>query len=90
MNQRYNPCFECLNRHEKRYSEECNSKCEYAYAVQLRDSNIEDLNTIIRKLETKLEEEKNRTAKLIAQNARLDYDLGYAYQTITKLKGDHY
>ena len=88
MNQRYNPCFECLNRHGKQYSEECDSKCEYAYAVKLRDCNIEDLNIIITKLEADLNAEKSRTAKLIAQNARLDYDLGYAYQTICKLKGE--
>ena len=90
MNQRFNPCFECLNRFGRQYSKNCDNTCEYAYAVKLRDSNIEDLNTTIKKLESDLEEEKLRTAKLIAQNARLDYDLGYAYQVISKLKGDHY
>lgn len=90
MNQRYNPCFECLNRRDVQYSKDCDNNCEYAYAIKLRDSNIEDLNTIIKNTEAELAEEKTRTAKLVAENARLDYDLGYAYQTICKLKGDHY
>jgi hypothetical protein len=90
MNQRYNPCFECLNRYGREYSEDCDNRCEYAYTIHLRNATIEDLHTTIDNLEIKLAEEKTRTAKLIAQNALLDYDLGYAYQTICKLKGDHY
>lgn len=65
MNQRYNPCFECLIRSGKQYSKDCDDICEYAYAIKLRDSNIEDLNTTINNLETKLEEEKSRTANVI-------------------------
>jgi hypothetical protein len=30
----YNPCFECLNRYSKQYSEECDNTCEYAIAVK--------------------------------------------------------
>lgn len=30
----YNPCFECLNRYGKQYSEECDNTCEYAVAVK--------------------------------------------------------
>lgn len=90
MNQRYNPCFECRLRYDKQYSKDCDDNCEYAYAIKLRDCNIEDLNAIIENLKTKLAEEKTRTAKLVARNATLDYDLGYAYQLISKLKGDHY
>ena len=26
----YNPCFECMNRYGKQYTEECDSKCDYA------------------------------------------------------------
>lgn len=85
---RYHPCLECFNRYDRTYSKECDSTCEYAYAINLRDANIQDLNAIVEKLETELSEEKSRTAKLVARNARLDYDLGYAYQTITKLKGE--
>jgi predicted RNase H-like nuclease (RuvC/YqgF family) len=88
MNERYSPCFECLNRFGKQYSKDCDNTCEYAYSIKLRDSNIEDLNTTIKNLESKLEEEKSRNAKLIARNARLDYDLNYAYQLICKLKGE--
>ena len=88
--QRYNPCFECLIRTDKEYSTECDNSCDYAYAIKLRNLNIEDLNVIIKNLETKLAEEKTKNTKLVAQNARLDYDLGYAYQVICKLKGDHY
>ena len=56
----------------------------------LADALVEELKEMFEKKDTELQEEKSRVAKLIAQNARLDYDLGYAYQTICKLKGDHY
>ena len=88
MNQRYNPCFECLDRYGREYSKECDTRCEYAYAVKLRDVNIEDLNMTIKHLETKLKEEKTRTADLIARNAKFDFDLGRAYQLISKLTGE--
>ena len=26
----YSPCVECFNRYEKQYTEECDSKCDYA------------------------------------------------------------
>ena len=26
----YYPCFECMNRYGKQYTEECDSKCDYA------------------------------------------------------------
>ena len=26
----YNPCFECMNRYGKQYTEECDNKCDYA------------------------------------------------------------
>ena len=29
----YNPCFECLNRYGKQYTEECDNTCEYAYQL---------------------------------------------------------
>ena len=29
----YNPCFECMNRYGREYTEECDSKCEYANAL---------------------------------------------------------
>lgn len=33
----YNPCFECVNRYGREYSEECDRKCDYAdLASQLR------------------------------------------------------
>ena len=33
----YNPCFECMNRYGREYSEECDHKCDYAnLASQLR------------------------------------------------------
>ena len=82
VNQRYNPCFECRLRHDRQYSSDCENNCEYAYAIKLRDSNIEDLNTIIKNLEDQIAEEKARVAKLITRNALLNYDLGRAYQII--------
>lgn len=56
----------------------------------LADALIEEFGEMLEKKDAELQEEKSRVSKLIAQNARLDYDLGYAYQTICKLKGDHY
>ena len=29
----YSPCFDCLNRHGHSYTEECDSKCDYAYQL---------------------------------------------------------
>lgn len=29
----YNPCFECMNRYGKEYTEECDNTCEYANAL---------------------------------------------------------
>ena len=29
----YNPCFECMNRYGKQYTEECDNKCDYANAL---------------------------------------------------------
>lgn len=29
----YNPCFECMNKYGRQYTEECDSKCEYANAI---------------------------------------------------------
>lgn len=26
----YSPCFECMNRYGKQYTEECDTKCDYA------------------------------------------------------------
>lgn len=63
MNQRYNPCLECFNRYGKQYSEDCNNTCDYAYAVKLRDTNIEDLNLIIEKLEHQL-----KTPRRVSKN----------------------
>lgn len=29
----YNPCFECYNRYDRQYTEECDNKCDYANAL---------------------------------------------------------
>ena len=29
----YSPCWECWNRYGKQYTEECDSKCDYAYQL---------------------------------------------------------
>lgn len=59
--------------------------------------HIEELENIltqkdaqIKELEDLLAKERSVNARVIARNARLDYDLGCAYQLIDKLKGDHY
>ena len=47
----YNPCFECYNRYGKHYTEECDSTCEYAYAVRnLKPSGLEFRNELVRRL----------------------------------------
>lgn len=46
----YSPCFECLNRYGRQYTEECDNTCEYAHQIsKLKpygtiDSIIEILN----------------------------------------------
>lgn len=85
---RYSPCYECLNRYGRAYSTECDNTCEYANGIKRRDEYIEGLEEKLEKKDAELREEKSRVAKLIAQNAKLDYDLGYAYQTISKLRGE--
>ena len=35
----YSPCFECMNRYNRQYTEECDTDCDYAYAVK-RDRDI--------------------------------------------------
>lgn len=29
----YSPCFECINRYGKQYTEECDNTCDYAYQL---------------------------------------------------------
>lgn len=29
----YSPCFECMNRYGRQYTEECDSTCDYAYQL---------------------------------------------------------
>lgn len=48
----YNPCFECLNRYGKQYTEECNNTCEYAVAVKL----IGELQDEIKFLQDKIDD----------------------------------
>lgn len=70
--ERYNPCFECLNRYGRQYSKECDEFCDYARILKIRDDNIRDLERIIINKDTKLE--------------KLNRDLEWAYQFICKLK----
>lgn len=39
----YNPCFECMNRYGKQYTEECDNTCNYAQAVKERNNAISAL-----------------------------------------------
>lgn len=84
----YKPCFECFNRYHRTFTDDCYATCEFAHSIKCRDMYIESLKSHIEKLESNLQEEKSRVAKLIARNSKLDYDLGNAYQTITKLTGE--
>lgn len=48
----YSPCFECMNRYGRQYTEECDSTCEYAVAVKV----ISDLQTEIKNLQDKIDD----------------------------------
>lgn len=48
----YSPCFECMNRYSRQYTEECDSACEYAVAVKV----ISDLQTEIKNLQDKIDD----------------------------------
>ena len=52
----YSPCFECLNRYGKQYSEECDNTCEYAVAVKY----IGELQDEIKSLQDIIEDLKKR------------------------------
>lgn len=39
----YNPCFECLNRYGRKYTEKCMYDCEYARTVKDKDDRIKEL-----------------------------------------------
>lgn len=88
MDARYNPCFVCLTKYNRQYTESCDDTCDYAHAIKVKENIIENLFKELDSKDTELREEKSRVANLIARNARLDYDLGRAYQLICKLKGD--
>lgn len=57
----YNPCFECLNRYGKQYTEECDDTCDYASAVKrhidMYGSMIEDIFTLLGSWSCALEDE---------------------------------
>ena len=48
----YNPCFECMNRYGKQYSEECDNTCEYAVAVKY----IGELQNEIKVIQDKIDD----------------------------------
>ena len=52
----YSPCFECLNRYGKQYSEECDNACEYAVAVKY----IGELQDEIKSLQDVVDDLKKR------------------------------
>ena len=45
----YNPCFECSNRYNREYTEECDNTCEYAYFVKrIKDyGGIEEVSKVM-------------------------------------------
>ena len=46
----YNPGFECMNRYGRQYTEECDSKCEYANVMfQLKSyGGLEEVLSVMR------------------------------------------
>lgn len=45
----YSPCFECSNRYNREYIEECDNTCEYAYFVKrIKDyGGIEEVSKVM-------------------------------------------
>lgn len=45
----YNPCFECSNRYNREYTEECDNTCEYAHFVKrIKDyGGIEEVSKVM-------------------------------------------
>lgn len=45
----YIPCFECSNRYNREYTEECDNICEYAYFVKrIKDyGGIEEVSKVM-------------------------------------------
>lgn len=39
----YNPCFECLNRYGRKYSEECVNICVFAHEVHEIKLQVDEL-----------------------------------------------
>lgn len=67
----YSPCFECMNRYGKQYSEECDNTCEYAVAVKF----IGELQNEIKVLQDKIalaalkeQESRNYNPKLTLED----------------------
>ena len=46
----YNPCFECMNRYGRQYTEECDNKCDYANVMfQLKSyGGLEEVLSVMR------------------------------------------
>lgn len=45
----YDPCFECSNRYNREYAEECDNTCEYAHFVKrIKDyGGIEEVSKVM-------------------------------------------
>ena len=43
MRKIYNPCFECLNRYGREYTERCDKTCDYAKVVKEKQELIKML-----------------------------------------------
>ena len=46
----YFPCFECLNRYNREYTEECDEICMYAKAIKEKDTVIQGYREIVKML----------------------------------------
>lgn len=43
----YNPCFECLNRYGRKYSEECVNICVFAQAVHEINIEVQKIGELV-------------------------------------------
>lgn len=44
----YNPCFECMNRYGRQYTEECDNKCDYALSKLKAYGGIDEVLSVMR------------------------------------------
>ena len=47
----YNPCFECMSKYGRQYTEDCDSKCDYAKVVKEKKQLEEHLRLLTEEMD---------------------------------------